>query len=160
MSKLAFAIQMEVEGGRYYTQQAEHNQGNPLHHVFTLLAAAEKKHEDLLRNRVSGQEFVLDDDPSADANNVFAGLGDFKADPGLHAGQLDVYRTAIEIEQKSIDLYTDMLENATIAEERHLLQYLAKQERSHLELFENLVTLVQRPEEWVESAEFGERAEY
>ncbi|HWQ41417.1 MAG TPA: rubrerythrin, partial [Desulfosporosinus sp.] len=39
-------------------------------------------------------------------------------------------------------------------------EYLIKQEEDHYTIIEQLVSLLSRPEEWVESAEFGVREEY
>jgi rubrerythrin len=41
-----------------------------------------------------------------------------------------------------------------------IFDYLIGQEQEHLILFEELVKMVTRPEEWVESAEFGIREDY
>ena len=41
-----------------------------------------------------------------------------------------------------------------------LFHFLIQQETRHVNLLEELVKQVKRPEEWVESAEFGTREEY
>ena len=45
MNSLEFAISMELEGGKYYREQAEKNQGNSLRTVFLMLAEDEDNHE-------------------------------------------------------------------------------------------------------------------
>jgi rubrerythrin len=57
-------------------------------------------------------------------------------------------------------LYQDLLANAEGPLENEIFEYLISQEKEHLTLFEELVTLLTRPEEWVESAEFGIREDY
>jgi rubrerythrin len=53
-----------------------------------------------------------------------------------------------------------MHEQADRDQDRSLLQFLIGEEKKHAELFDQLVILVQRPEDWVEHAEFGRRPEY
>jgi len=74
--------------------------------------------------------------------------------------QLDVYRLASSQEEKSIDLYNDMLSKSLDIKDKELFTFLISQEKEHLSLFEELVAMLMRPEEWVENAEFGEREEY
>ncbi|NLN45155.1 MAG: ferritin family protein [Clostridiaceae bacterium] len=158
MDRLAFAIRLETEGEAFYTQQAEEHKDNPLGSVFHFLAEAEKKHAALLRDRLEG--LALEELPDEEPQNLFERFGERMTEPGMRAGQIDVYRTAVVIEQKSIELYSDMQSGATTPDDKKLLAYLIKQEQTHLALFENLEALLLRSQEWVESAEFGTREEY
>lgn len=67
---------------------------------------------------------------------------------------------AVDIEEKSIKLYQDMLKEADNDKDKELLKFLINEENQHLILFEEFVKMVSRPEEWVESAEFGLREDY
>lgn len=159
MNTFEFAIKMEIDGEKYYSEQAEKNADKPMGRIFSILAKAEQKHAVLLSNR-SKDLTSSDIDIESEAENVFASLADFKIDVSTIPNQLDVYRLALELEQKSIDLYTDLLSRADNDRDQSLLQFLIGQEKQHYTLFEELVTLVQRPEDWVEHAEFGRRPEY
>lgn len=158
MDRLAFAIRLENEGETFYTQQAEEHKDNPLGSVFHFLAEAEKKHASLLRDRLEG--LALEELPEEDPGDLFERFGERMAEPGMRPGQIDVYRTAVAIEQKSIELYSDMRAGAKAPDDEKLLAFLIKQEKSHLALFENLEAMLLRSQEWVESAEFGAREEY
>jgi len=48
VSALKFAIQMELDGERYYLEQAELNKDNNLRPVFVMLAGEERKHAEIL----------------------------------------------------------------------------------------------------------------
>ena len=67
---------------------------------------------------------------------------------------------ALENEKASITLYQKYLSEATDDESKSLFEYLLKQEEGHYALIDQLVSIVSRPEEWVESAEFGLREDY
>lgn len=162
MRNLEFAIQMESEGRQYYLEQANKNQDNAaLNKVFNLLADSEKEHENLLRKRLNNEEYILDEDSSTSKiKTVFHGLKDYEASKIRSTTQLDVYRLAADIEEKSIGLYQEMLNEAEDDKDKKLFEFLLAEEKQHLILFEELVKMLTRPEEWVESAEFGLREDY
>lgn len=161
MKTIDFAIQMESEGEQYYLSQAAKHQGDILHQVFLNLAKAESKHAELLRSRLEGTAYELfDDHLLLGAENVFSGLGDYKSEIYDVPGQLEIYRMAMAIEQKSIELYQAMLGDAVLEKDQELFRFLISQEQNHLDLFDELATLLNRPVEWVEAAEFGKREEY
>ncbi len=161
MSSLEFAINMELEGRAYYLEQADLCQSNELRTIFLILADAEQQHADLLLRRQREEEVTLKEDSIVkEKNSFFHNLADFKPDVPRALKQLDVYQYAAEQEQKSIELYQGMLEKAEDSKDKELFTFLIKQETEHLHLFEDLVILLTRPEEWVESAEFGIREEY
>ncbi|WP_363319176.1 ferritin family protein [Desulfosporosinus sp.] len=53
MDILEFAIKMELEGEKYYTEQAKINKDNSLSTVFLLLAKDENIHAKILKNKVN-----------------------------------------------------------------------------------------------------------
>ncbi len=161
MSTLEFAIQMEVEGQRYYKEQAKKNKDSEISRAFLLLAEAEKEHEQLLTKSLNKEEYILKSDNSlTNIKTVFQGLKDYKTDDYDSSIQLDVYRLAVEIEEKSVELYKELLENADNDKDKLLFEFLLKEENEHIILFDELVKLVNRPKEWVESPEFGLREDY
>lgn len=162
MHNLEFAIKMEMEGRQYYLEQAKKNQDNAaLNKVFSILADSEKEHEELLRKRLNKEDYTLTEGDSAEKiKSVFGGLKDYEASQIRDTTQLDVYRLATDIEEKSIELYQEMLKEAKDDKDKKLFEFLLKEENQHLILFDELVKMLTRPEEWVESAEFGLREDY
>ncbi|NLO08637.1 MAG: ferritin family protein [Clostridiales bacterium] len=161
MNTLEFAIQMEMEGRKYYLEQAEKNQDNALNKVFKILADSEKEHEELLRRRLNKEEYTLkEDDSIKEINSVFHELKDYEVNDFRSTTQLDVYRLAVDIEEKSIELYQEMLQDADNDKDKELFEFLIREENRHLIMFDELVKMLTRPEEWVESAEFGLREDY
>ena len=159
MNTLDFAINMELEGQNYYLEQMVSNKDNELHKVFSILAASEKEHAQLLMKYKEKESFDLKNDfIRPEIKTVFQVLKSF---PKEHAiKQLEAYRLASEQETKSIELYQDLLLQAIEPRDQELFKYLIHQEKEHLNLFEDLVIMLIRPDEWVESAEFGIREDY
>ena len=61
------------------------------------------------------------------------------------------------MERESIELYKKLLSESS--DDKELFEFLIKQEEEHYRLIEEIVKLVNRPNVWVESAEFGLRRE-
>ncbi len=160
MNNLEFAIKMELDGQKYYLEQANKNKGNNIEKVFLLLAEAEKEHAALLSKRLKEEDYILDATNLTEIKSVFHGLKDYKASDVRKTTQLDVYRLAVDIEEKSIELYKEMLDEASSDKDKELFNFLLEEENQHLLMFEELQKMLTRPEEWVESAEFGVREDY
>jgi rubrerythrin len=161
MNTLEYAINMEHDGEKYYTEQAEINKDNSLYVVCTMLAEDEKKHAQILEKKRREVTYELtDSDTLMKTKNIFKDATNIKVLGKEKVTQLDFYRIASDMEKDSIVLYEQFLEKATDAKEKELFEYLIQQEKYHFELFEELSFLLNRPEEWVESAEFGTREEY
>jgi rubrerythrin len=161
MSILAMALQMEIDGEKYYFKQAGNNKGNTMQRAFLLLAGAESKHAELLRRMMTLEDNAdIENLLPATSINLFTEKADFIREADVLPGQLEVYIVALDMEQKSIDLYQKMLAEATDDQTSRLMDYLIKQEQEHYAFFDELTTLLKRPRDWVEAAEFGKREEY
>ncbi len=161
MNDLKFAIDMELDGEKYYRQQAELNKENSLKTVCLMLAEDEKNHAQILSDKEKGEIYQIEETETlSKAKNVFEGIGDIKLEEKETATQLDFYRIAAEKEKQSVELYTKYLGNTEETKEKELFQYLIKEEEQHLFVLEELASLLRRAEEWVENAEFGIRKEY
>jgi rubrerythrin len=161
MNIYEFAILMELEGEKYYTEQAEINKGNRLNTILLMLAQDERNHADILQKKyeVSSYE-MMENDLMTEVKNVFEEAKNFKDDIKAAPDQLDFYRMALEKEKQSIDLYHKYHSEATEIETKELFEYLMNQEKEHFEILEEIVLMINKANEWVESAEFGIREEY
>jgi len=157
MNNLEFAINMEHDGEKFYKRQAEINKDNSLNTVFLLLEKDEAHHAQILQNKFNE---LTDNNTLSQVNNVFKESKGFISEFEKIPNQLDAYKFALEIERKSIDLYTSFLSESTDDQSKELFEFLIKQEKDHYTIFEELILLIERPEEWVENAEFGIREEY
>lgn len=161
MHSLGYAIKTEVDGAEYYSEQAHKNRGTTLQKVFDLLAAEERQHEVILRHILNDTFSEIPDNVSLKkSKSIFSDLDNFKDEIRSNPHQIEVYRMAREMEQKSIDLYEKMNAETKNDVEKSVLQYLIVQEMHHYQMLDELVIRIGRPDEWVESAEFGPREDY
>lgn len=160
MTALEFAIQMELDGEKYYLEQAEKNKDNNLYTVFKILADEERVHAEILEKHAKEIEYEMDESAAyTEFQNVFVSLDDFNVETKTAPDQLDGYRLALQKEQESIDLYEKMLAEAKRDEDRALFEFLVEQEKIHYQVFDDIIQHLIKAEQWVEDAEFGRRME-
>ncbi|MEX1308416.1 MAG: ferritin family protein, partial [Eubacteriales bacterium] len=157
MDILDSAIKMELEGEKYYLKLAEENKSNSLYEVFIALAKDEANHAAVIRAKQAGKEAEPSTKESATMASVFGQGANFQF-AGKKPAQLDVYREAQEKEKESIALYKKMADE--LKDTGEMSAFLIAQEEEHYLILDEIVKAVTRPEEWVESAEFGLREEY
>jgi rubrerythrin len=80
MDTLQYAIEMELDGEKYYHEQAAASPQQDLKIVFRMLAEDEKNHAVILKSKLEGQPYELHDTGHPPVKNVFDGLTDFKID--------------------------------------------------------------------------------
>lgn len=162
MDILASAIQLELDGERYYQQQADKTKGTILHDIFASLSAEEAGHAKLLMAHAEGQPIDLPPDSGELASKmaIFHKIGDFHDQhEGLH-NQLEPYQTAMDMEKRSVELYRSLFEKAETEPARLLYALLIREEQKHLSALQELYQHLNRPNDWVEAAEFGVREDY
>ena len=161
MDVLQYALDMELEGERYYRTQAEIYAQTPLKMVFDTLAKDEAKHADKLRCEMSGAAYALEEHAQiSKRKHVFSGLADYRPPVEEMPDQAALYQTALQMEQRSIRLYTDLRAKADKPQAQALFDFLIDEESRHYQILEDVFRFVNRPNEWVELAEFGLREEY
>jgi rubrerythrin len=159
MNSIEFAINMELDNKRYYMQLAEKTEDSGLRTIFHTLAEEESIHARILKSKSETLPYELID-TNSEIKNIFMEIGSYKNLIKQIPDAIDVYAFALENEKKSIELYRGILQDTADEKEKKIYEFLIEQEIDHHKVLEQLLEMVKRPEEWVESAEFGLRKEY
>lgn len=161
MNTLELALSLELDLEKYYNEQALLNKDNNLNIIFLKLAKEETYHANLLRSKRDNLSFILEDSSLlAESVNLFKNLKDYTSKIKDLPTQLDSYRMALEKEKKSVEFYNNLLNDTQEEELKSIFSYLLNQEKIHCKILEDVVVLLTRPEDWVESADFGLREDY
>ena len=161
MELLELALSMELDLEKFYKEQADLNKENSLNVVFTMLAKEEKNHANILMSKADKLALPSEEsDILIDVQSIFKNIDGFTSDKQNVSNQLDTYRMALEKEQESLKFYRNLYADASEEQSKTVFQYLINQEDKHCVILEELVKLVSRADEWVESAEFGIREDY
>lgn len=158
MNILEFAIKTELDGEDYYKRQAAADQGNSLNTALLLLAEDECNRAKVLSRKSEGPYYELTEPAPHKKKNVYYGMADLTNEVCEVPEQVDLYRMVLENEKQSKRLYKEFL--SITSDDREMYSYLILKENRYIEIMEDIIKMVNRPNEWVEAAEFGIREEY
>src|SRR5690554_323275 len=137
MRSYEFAIRMELDGEKYYMEQAEKHKNSGLYTIFLTLAKDERKHAQILEDRMKQLTPDLSETTSYDEyKNVFQDAPDFQNAIKETLGQLDIYYLAMDKEKQSIELYKEMLEDAKDEQDKEVFSFLIREEETHFNILE------------------------
>ena len=155
-----FAIQMEKDGEAYYREIAEKTEDIGMKKIFTMLADEEVRHAEVLTEMKSRSPELGETKLLSDVKNIFARMQEEKDYPDINTSQVDMYKKARELEEKSKDFYLEKSNEADDPVYKEVLLKLADEERLHYSILEAIIDFVSRPDSWLENAEFTKLEDY
>ncbi|MFH2045937.1 MAG: ferritin family protein [Pseudomonadota bacterium] len=161
MKIFELAKQVEKNGEKFYSDLADNATDVGLKNIFTLLAQDEKKHYIVFERMEQQRDYKLEDTAILkDAKFIFQDIKDKAVQISGNTPQEEVYQVALTNEQKSIEIYGDLLENTNNDGHRETIKKIIEEEKKHKFLIEQLIEFIRRPEFWLENAEFNHLDEY
>lgn len=162
MELYEFALNFERENYNFYLKCAEESKSKQLKQIFEYLAKEEKKHERIVMALQEGQTEEFHSDIMPRAKKVFEDIANEikKEDYVYENDQIKTYRKAELMEDKSRDYYAKKAEEAASEDVKKVLLSLAKEEKRHGLIIDHILEHLERPEEWVEDAEFNKMETY
>ena len=159
MNVLDFAMQMELDGKAHYESLEQDTPVPGLRKIFSILAADEQKHYDVVDAMKSGVTPEMADSTALEeAKNIFQTLEIEESVLDELKTKLDGYRYAMKIEADSIRLYEDIAEKERTGGNPSSIQLLLKiieEEKKHYNLVENIHDLIAEYEDFLVWHEFG-----
>jgi rubrerythrin len=139
------AIEREVESYTYYRTVSEKVKDAYLKKIFADLAGDETKHREFLQGLLAKEPKQLKISASKDYK-----IADSVKAPALTADlkPIDGIVLAIKKELEAMQMYTQLAEAQTDAEQRNLFTDLAAMERGHKARLEDIYTNMAFPESW------------
>ena len=155
------AIKMEQDARMYYEKLAAATAVPELKNLFTLLAASEQEHHDALvemkeNTDVKKAEFKVLQEAACLFKPLLAKrdlMAELKEDP-------DAYQHVVKEEEKGIRFYEELAVQAKDEGAREILLMIAKEERKHLNIVENIYSFVESPKTYLAWGEFSNLKEY
>ncbi len=155
MDMFEFSIQMEKDAEALYRKMAEAAPVEGIKKVLLMLAEDEVHHRIAIENL---QKKVKTEPAEGVALEIKTVFDEMKQDEGIMSISVDAvedYQKAVDIEKRGMEFYKEKFAEADDPESKKLFEVLMKQETYHYRTVENLLEVVQRPEWWVENAEFS-----
>jgi rubrerythrin len=161
MDIFEYAMQMEKDGESYYRELAGKTSNRSLQAILNLLADAEVKHYKVLKQlKDDDLNAAMEDDVVfANSKNIFTEMKTSGDVEGISSDEAALYRKAYEIETKSYDFYTEKAGEVS-DDSAAILRKIADEEKRHMVLMESLAEMVDRPQSWLDDAEWNHWDEY
>jgi len=160
MNILIYAMQMEKDGEEYYYELAQKAPNKGLKAILEMLAVEESKHYRALEKMKTARPELDETTVLSDAKNVFAQIRESGESLDFDLGQVELYRKAQDLEQKSVDFYSEKADEVEHEYQKEIFLRLAAEEKKHYALLEHIIEFVSRPNTWLENAEFHHLDEY
>ena len=163
-----FALKMEKESEKYYREQAKVTKFTDLQVLLENLAEAEARHYKIVEAlRMQNNECLPEEALLAETKNIFASyikdaeaLRNAISIDKIKEDQIDIYRLALVKEKESVEIYEKMLTEAQNTHTKSVIERLIKEEQLHAEAIDEIVDLLNKVSDWVESAEFNHTEAY
>ena len=139
MKALKIAIQMEVDGKKYYRKASQESSSDLGKKLLASLAAEEDNHQqkfkeiyDAFRSKKTWPETYFQPDGGKRLRTIFArATEEMGSNIKTLTTELDVIQTAMDMENRTYDFYKSQEGNANHTAERDFYETLAAEEREH-----------------------------
>ena len=150
-----FAMQMELDGRHYYLDLAKKTENAGIKSVLTMMAESEAKHYNVILEMQKNDktEYSKDAEALTKIKNIFTKMKEGK-EIDLDVSQVEFYKKALEIEANSEKFYLERADEEKDPHRKEIFLTLAKEEKGHCILLENIVNLVSQPDSWIENSEW------
>jgi len=150
-----FAMQMELDGRHYYLDLAKKTENAGIKSVLTMMAESEAKHYNVILEMQKNDktEYSKDAEALTKIKNIFTKMKEGK-EIDLDVSQVEFYKKALEIEANSEKFYLERADEEKDPHRKEIFLMLAKEEKGHCILLENIVNLVSQPDSWIENSEW------
>jgi len=161
MDVFQFAMKAEKDGEKYYRDLAAKSTDTGLATILRMLADAEVTHYNTLKEMAEGTDpLVCETTLLSNVKNVFVRMRDQKKAFDFDVSQIDLYKKAQDLERKSEEFYLQRADIAEGSAQKDLFVRIARQEREHWVILQNLIEFLSRPTTWLENAEWHHLDEY
>ncbi len=155
MDMFEFSIQMEKDAEKLYRKMADRAPVEGIKKILLMLAEDEVRHRVAIENLQKKLSVAPVQGVALDIKTVFDEMKQNKHVINISSDVVEDYRIAVEIEKRGMDFYKEKFAEADDPESKKLFEILMRQEAYHHKTVENLLDMVQKPDWWVESAEFN-----
>ena len=150
------ALDIEKEGESLYRRFSMEASDEGMKTVLTWLADQEQKHCEIFRRMKAGQAAVVAGSKILhDVKDIFSGWKDIAKSIDVKVAQADLYRRALDSENKSILVYESYANESVQSQQKDIFLAIVKEEKRHRWILENIIEFVTKPEVWAENAEFS-----
>lgn len=156
-----FAVEFEREHRDFYKEMIKKTDEKRLQKVFSMLVEQEEKHEKIVE-QLRNQERVehVESDILPDAKKTFEEIASDLPNTVLPDDQVELYKKAREMEERTYNFYKEKAEEAELEKIKEVFEKLAGEEKKHENILSNLIDFVNKPNTWLDDAEWYHLEDY
>ncbi len=165
MNAFEYAMQMEQDGKAYYDEQSAKMNNPAMKQILDELAMDEQRHYETFKAMKDGRridvEAAFKTTIMATTKNVFQKMRDEGKEIAEFAeGVMEVWQKALEIEDKSEKFYREQADKAPDEDQKKIWSRISDEEHKHWVAINNVVKFINRPNQWLEDAEWHNMEDY
>ena len=144
MNIFDFAMKMEKDGEDYYRKIASETKNEKIAKIMNMLADTEDKHHSMLSSLKAGTpelvNKIIADIPELDkSKNIFEMIEEQDTDFNVETSEIELYKTARDLEKKSQDFYLEKAQEMTSIPQKEFFLVLAEEEKRHYMILDKLI---------------------
>ena len=160
MNPYQYAMNLEEEGKKFYLEQAAKMTDPTLKKIYEELAADEQRHfaifKAMLEGKAADVKAAFKTDILKTTKRVFQELKDSKQKLGDYPSDVrEAWIHARDIEDNAEGFYKEQAAKATSEKEKNTWLMIASEEHKHYVAMDNVVNFIDRPNQWLEDAEWS-----
>lgn len=161
MNIIDYALQTEKDGEAYYRELAKKADDLSVKSVFEILADAEAEHYQIFLQMKQNLPVSRSDERHiSKIKTMFTRMKESGDQDVKCQNQIDAYIKARDLERESQEMYEQKAADLTNPKHRQLCLRIAEEESKHYLILDNLIQFIQRPDTWVEDAEWRNMEDY
>ncbi|MFH1303391.1 MAG: ferritin family protein [Planctomycetota bacterium] len=153
------AMKMETDGREYYLEHAKKQTSPALKKILLELADDELKHYNIFKALRDGASAEYKESEKTriirTVKNVFDDLKAKKQDLSFPDDAKSVWEHAREVEKKAEEFYREKAAEITDDGQKKILNRIADEEHRHWVTMQNVIQFLERPNHWLEDAEWS-----
>jgi len=155
MNIYEYAMQLELDGERYYRELADKMQDIGMKNIFIMLADEEVKHYILFEKMNKQQTFTIQHSTHLIKHTLLLFRKMREENPNFSFSRLHIesFKSALRTEENSYQFYLEKGNMLEDGEQKEAFLRIAEEEKEHMILLQNLLSLVEDPQQWIESHE-------
>lgn len=164
MNIFEYAMKMEMDGKSFYEEHAAKVNSPELKRILLELANDEQKHYNLFKAMRDGKAATYDEGSKTtiltSVKNVFEEMKEADGGFSFAADAKKIWEEAREIEKETEAFYREKAKEVEKPEQAEVLNKIADEEHRHWVTMENVIGFLDRPEKWLEDAEWNHLENY
>ncbi|MBU0984475.1 MAG: ferritin family protein [candidate division Zixibacteria bacterium] len=161
MDIIKFAMQMEMDGKKFYEKAAEAAAEKEVKEILLYLAEEEVRHFNFFKTLKEGGDTAaaakaLEGGALSNTKNVFVKLIEQGKDKSFGEDTRATWQEARVTEEKSVKVYADEAAKETDPQRKSLLNKIADEERNHVYLIDNMLLFMADPQSYSDSRGFSD----